>query len=145
MDQVPLELELHILPDIFQVNILTWSCFVKMLCITPKFSSQQIKMIKYGMCNEWDNVSKLSHFMFTWNFMLNTLLIVFLVKLKVFPESSIYITQGTIYVILANVIPTPHMWINVLLMGGKVLFNSRWWITFKYMIYNYVWCKMYWK
>ena len=58
-----------ILPDMFQVDMLTWSQFVKIVYITLNISSQQIKTIK-SMCIEWGNVSKLSYFMFTWNFWL---------------------------------------------------------------------------
>ena len=32
----------------FKVNMLIWSHFVKILCNTPKISSQQIKIIKSG-------------------------------------------------------------------------------------------------
>ena len=39
----------HILPDIFQLNILTLLHFLQILCITPNVSSQQTKMVS-GSC-----------------------------------------------------------------------------------------------
>ena len=39
-------------------------------------------------------------------------------------ECFIYITQGTIYVIFQ--MPT---WVNVSLIGDKVVDNKRWWIA----------------
>ena len=73
----------HILLDIIQVIILTWSHCIKILCITPNVSLQQIKMIKSGPSVM--NVINLS-----W---------VFVVTRLVFHECLIYITWGTIYVI----------------------------------------------
>ena len=48
--------------------------------------------------------------------------------LKVFLECLIYISQGSICY-MANVILTPQTWVNVSLIGGKVVVNSRWLIT----------------
>ena len=47
---LPVEIEYYVLPDIFQVNMLTWSHFVNILCIKPNISSQPIEMIKSGPC-----------------------------------------------------------------------------------------------
>ena len=50
--QLPVEIEYHILQDIVGVDMLTWSHFVKIICIIPtcNMTSQQIKMIKSGSC-----------------------------------------------------------------------------------------------
>ena len=40
----------YILPENVELNMLTQSHFVKILCITPNISSQENKMIKYGPC-----------------------------------------------------------------------------------------------
>ena len=42
---------------------------------------------------------------------------------------------------MANTILTPQMWVNVSLVDEKAVVNSRWQIN--YMMYNYIWCKMY--
>ena len=38
--------KIYIFPDVFQVNMLTWSHFVKTVCSMLNISPQQIKMIK---------------------------------------------------------------------------------------------------
>ena len=47
---LPVEIEYHNLPDIFQVNMLIWPHFITPVCITLNISSQQIKMITFGPC-----------------------------------------------------------------------------------------------
>ena len=43
----------YILQDTLQVNLLTWLYLMKIICISPNTSSQQIKLIKSDpMCNE---------------------------------------------------------------------------------------------
>ena len=58
---LPVEIEYHILTDIFKVNMLTWAHFVKILCIKPNISSQQIKMVKSGPCVMNEVMLAISH------------------------------------------------------------------------------------
>ena len=56
-----MEIEYHILPDIFQLNVLTWLYVVKILCFTPNISPQPNKMTKCGPSwSKWGDVNKLS-------------------------------------------------------------------------------------
>ena len=45
---LPVEVEYHILPDIFPMNMKTWLHVFKIVCITPIISTRQFKMATFG-------------------------------------------------------------------------------------------------